>query len=151
MTEIGFYHLTRTPLDRALPQIIEKAMAAGKRSLVRAGSDERISLLNSLLWTYDPDSFLPHGTAREGDPADHPILLATSEENVNGAQVLILTDGVEAENPAAFERCLEMFEGGDPSAVDVARSHWRLYKEKGFALTYWQQSEAGGWEKKAEG
>ncbi len=151
MTEIGFYHLTRTPIDRALPQILKKAASAGKRSLVRTGSEERVAVLNMLLWTYDPASFLPHGTLQDGDPADHPVFLSTSENNANNAEVLILTDGVEAEQPEAFERCLEMFDGGDPAAVDRARAHWRIYRDKGYSLTYWQQSETGGWEKKADG
>ena len=151
MTDIGFYHLTRTPLERALPQILEKALASGKRTLVRAGSPERVAFLNTSLWTYDPASFLPHGTASDGTPADHPILLTASDGNANGAEILVLTDGAEASDLATFERCLEMFDGRDQAAVELARSHWRRYKDDGFSLTYWQQSETGGWEKKAEG
>lgn len=151
MTDIGFYHLTQTPLERALPQILEKAVASGKRTVVRAGSDERVAFLNALLWTYDPASFLPHGTEREGDPEEQPIWLTAAGDNANGAQILVLTDGVEAADIDGFERCLEMFDGRDPDAVAVARDHWRDYREKGFGLTYWQQSESGGWEKKADG
>mgnify|MGYP003673499086 CR=1 FL=1 len=151
MTEIGFYHLTQTPLERALPQILEKALASGKRTVVRAGSDERVAFLNAMLWTYDPASFLPHGTEREGEPDEHPIWLTASDDNANGAEILVLTDGVEAPDIDGFERCFEMFDGRDPAAVQVARDHWRLYQDKGFGLTYWQQSETGGWEKKADG
>jgi DNA polymerase III subunit chi len=151
VTDIGFYHLTKSPLERALPQILEKALASGKRTLVRAGSEERVAFLNNALWTYDPASFLPHGTVSEGDPSDHPILLTASDDNTSGAEILVLTDGAEAPDLAAFERCLEMFDGKDQAAVEVARGHWKSYKEQGFPLTYWQQSETGGWEKKTEG
>ncbi len=37
MTEIGFYHLRASPLDRALPQLLEKAYAGGHRVVVLAG------------------------------------------------------------------------------------------------------------------
>ena len=151
MTDIGFYHLTQTPLERALPQILEKAVASGKRTIVRVGSDERVAFLNAMLWTYDPASFLPHGTLREGDPEEQPVWLTAAGDNANGAQILVLTDGVEATDIDGFERCLEIFDGRDPSAVTVARDHWRDYRAKGFGLTYWQQSESGGWEKKADG
>ena len=151
MTDIGFYHLTKTPLERALPQILEKALASGKKTLVRSGSEDRAAFLNSALWTYDPASFLPHGTMSEGDPAEHPILLTASDDNTNGAEILVLTDGAGAPDLAVFERCLEMFDGRDQAAVEVARGHWKSYKEQGFHLTYWQQSDTGGWEKKTEG
>ena len=149
MTEIGFYHLTRTPLANALPKLLERVLAAGKRALVRAGSPERVEFLNAALWTYDPASFLPHGTAREGEAPDQPIWLTAGDDNPNGAQILVLTDGMAAGDLAGWERCLGMCDGNDPAAVEAARARWQAYKEGGHALTYWQQTERGGWEKKA--
>lgn len=151
MTEIGFYHLTRTPLERALPKLLEKVLGAGKRAVVRVGSDERVAFLNGALWTYDSASFLPHGTAKEGEALDQPIWLTADEENPNGAQILVLTDGAEAADVDAFERCLEMFDGREQQAVEAARVRWRAYTDAGHSLTYWQQSDRGGWEQKAEG
>ncbi len=148
MTEIGFYHLTRSRLDHALPKLLEKVLASGARAVVRAGSKERIGFLNAHLWTWDAASFLPHGSPREGDAADQPVWLTTEEENPNDARVLVLTDGVEAGDIADFARCLEMFDGNDDAAVAAARGRWRAYAEAGHALTYWQQTEQGGWEKK---
>ena len=66
MTEVGFYHLTRSTLDEALPRLLEKAYAAGNRVLVRVGDPERLELLNRALWTYGKESFLPHGTRSDG-------------------------------------------------------------------------------------
>ena len=122
MTEIGFYHLTRTPLERALPKLLEKVLGAGKRAVVRVGSDERVAFLNGALWTYDSASFLPHGTAKEGEALDQPIWLTADEENPNGAQILVLTDGAEAADVDAFERCLEMFDGREQQAVEASTS-----------------------------
>lgn len=151
MTEIGFYHLTRTPLERALPRILEKVLEAGKRAVVITGSDERAQLLNGVLWTYDQDSFLPHGTAREGEPDSQPIWLTAEDENPNGAEIVVLTEGERAAELGAFERCLDMFDGNDPAAVEAARGRWRAAREAGHTVTYWQQTAQGGWEKKAEG
>ncbi len=148
MTEIGFYHLTRSRLEQALPKLLEKVLASGARAVVRAGSEERVGFLNNLLWTYDAASFLPHGSARDGAASDQPVWLASDAGNPNGAGVLVLTDGVAAADIDGFERCLEMFDGNDPAAVDAARAHWRSYREAGHALTYWQQAEEGGWVKK---
>ena len=150
MTDIGFYHLTRTPLERALPKLLEKVIGAEKRAVVRAGSTERVDFLNAALWTYDSASFLPHGTAREGDAAEQPIWLTDQAERPNDAQILVLTDNVTADDLDDFERCLEMFDGRDREAVEAARSRWRQYSDTKHNLTYWQQTEQGGWELKAD-
>ena len=147
MAEIGFYHLLKTPLERALPRLLERARGQGYRVVVRAASAERIEHLNALLWTYDESSFLPHGSARDGNPASQPIWLTERDENPNGANLLVLVDGVEAADVSGFDRCLDLFDGADPDAVAAARERWRRAKAAGHALTYWQQTGAG-WEKK---
>src|SRR5437764_1285070 len=148
MAEIGFYHLISTPLERALPRLLERAQAQRLRILVRAASAERVEHLNALLWTYDDAGFLPHGSARDGNPAEQPIWLSDRAENPNGATILFLVDGVEAEDIADFARCIDMFDGNDETAVEAARARWRRAQATGHALTYWQQTPAG-WEKKA--
>ena len=90
MTDIAFYHLQKWPLDKALPKLLEKTLEAGKRAVVMAGSQERLRALNTLLWTYGRDSWLPHGTAREGNAEDQPVWLTTDDENPNGAVFLFL-------------------------------------------------------------
>ncbi|MGE0714457.1 MAG: DNA polymerase III subunit chi [Alphaproteobacteria bacterium] len=149
MTDVGFYHLTRTPLERALPKLLEKAAASGRRAVVLAASPERVEALNALLWTYDPGSFLPHGSARDGRPADQPIWLTTADERPNGATLLVLVDGTSSARLSDYERCLDLFDGGDPEAVAAARDRWKAAKAVGHALTYWQQTDQGGWQKKA--
>lgn len=149
MTDIAFYHLEKSPLEKALPRLLEKTLQAGKRAVVMAGSDARVQALNSNLWTYHQDSWLPHGTAKEGSSADQPIWLTAQDENPNGAQYLFLTDGATSEAVAQFERCFELFDGNDPASVTAARERWTRYKEAGHTLTYWQQTAGGGWEKKS--
>ncbi len=149
MTDIGFYHLQRSPLERALPKLLEKVLAAGKRAVLKAGSEDRVEALNALLWTYDKAGFLPHGSRKDGHAEAQPVWLTELDENPNAAQVLILTDGAGSDDIAGYERCLDMFDGNDPEAVQAARGRWKACKEAGHAVTYWQQTERGGWEKKA--
>lgn len=149
MTDVGFYHLQRSPLEQALPKLLEKVLGAGLRAVLKAGSEDRVEALNSLLWTYDQRGFLPHGSRKDGHAEQQPVWLTELEENPNGATVLILTDGASSEAVADYERCLDMFDGNDPEAVQAARARWRAYKAAGHAVTYWQQTERGGWENKA--
>jgi DNA polymerase-3 subunit chi len=149
VTEIRFYHLTRTPLERALPALLERALAAGMRSVVIAGSEERVEALNQLLWTYEERSFLPHGSKRDGRPERQPVWLTTEDENPNGATCLVLTDGAVSNRVGEYQRCLDLFDGQDPAAVDAARARWKAWKDAGHALSYWQQDESGRWMQKA--
>jgi DNA polymerase-3 subunit chi len=146
LTEIRFYHLRTTALDRALPLLLEKLLARGDRVVVMAGSDERVAALDTALWTYEERSFLPHGTARDGSPEDQPIWLTTTAENPNGAKVLVLTEGATAED-GGWSMVLEIFDGNSDDAVAAARTRWKAHKDAGHELTYWKQDEGGRWEK----
>ena len=149
MTDIGFYHLERSPLERALPKLLEKVLDAGKRAVVVAGSEERVEALNAALWTYDQGSFLPHGSARDGNAAEQPIWLTAADDNPGEAEILVLTDGAVSDRVGGYERCLEMFDGKDEEAVASARASWKSYTDAGHAVTYWRQTDRG-W-KKADG
>jgi len=150
MTEIRFYHLERSPLERVLPKMLETALQRNWRAVVLARSDERVEALNTLLWVYDKDGFLPHGSRKEGHADRQPVWLTTEEENPNGAHVAFLVDGASLEDPSAFALCCELFDGADSDAVARARAHWVAAKSAGHDVTYWQQT-ASGWEQKAAG
>lgn len=147
MTDISFYHLQKWPLEAALPKLLEKVSDTGMRAVVVTGSTERVEFISSRLWTFRPDSWLPHGSAADGRPADQPIWLTAEDENPNGSDVLILTDGATSGQVASFARVLEMFDGNDPEAVQSARDRWKTYKADGHSVTYWRQTDRGGWEK----
>jgi DNA polymerase-3 subunit chi len=148
VTEIRFYHLQRQRLEDALPALLEKGRERGHRIVVLAATPERVRALDALLWTYRPESFLAHGSAASGMAEDQPIWLTASEECPNGADMLVLVEGAEAD-VTRYALCCEMFDGLDEEAVAAARGRWARYKEAGHGLTYWQQGERGGWEKRA--
>ena len=148
MTEIRFYHLQKQRLEDALPGLLEKARERGHRIVVQAGSAERVKMLDSLLWTYRPETFLAHAAGPASSAPEQPIWLTAAEECPNGADLLILVDGATAD-PAPYTLCCEMFDGLDDGAVDAARQRWAAYKAAGHMLTYWQQTDRGGWEKRA--
>ncbi|MBL8661064.1 MAG: DNA polymerase III subunit chi [Rhodospirillales bacterium] len=149
MTEVAFYHLQRAPLDAVLPRLLERTLAANRRALVLVGSAERVEALAGLLWTYRSDSWLPHGTVKDGTAADQPIWLSDKDDNPNAATYLFLTDGAGSLRMAEFERCFDLFDGNDEAAVAAARERWTALKVGGHTLTYWQQDGQGKWEKRA--
>lgn len=146
MTEIGFYHLTRSTLEQALPRLLGRVLALEQRAIVLCASEARLKSLDDTLWTCAEPDWLPHGT---GDGALQPIFLTLADAPPpNGAQHLFLTEGTESAHLALFSRAFDLFDGGDEDAVAAARRRWAAAKAAGHALTYWQQGERG-WEKKA--
>ncbi len=149
MTEVSFYHLQNSPLERALPKLLERTVESGKRAVVLVRSEERAESLADLLWTYDPAAWLPHGTVKDGDAADQPVWLTAEDANPNGATFLFLADGADSVQLASYDRCFDLFDGNDPEAVAAARTRWKARLVAGHTLRYWQQTERGGWEEKA--
>lgn len=147
MTEIRFYHLTRKRLEQALPELLEKTLERGLRAVVLAGSDDRVEDLTNHLWTYKPEGFLPHGSAKDGHADRQPIWLTTMDERPNNATFLFLTDGTQTSRVEEYERICDIFDGNDDEAVAAARKRWGVYKSAGHHLSYWQQSDKG-WEDK---
>jgi len=151
MTEVRFYHLTRTPLDQALPQMLEKTLVRGQRAVGRAASEARGEALSARLGSYNDRAFLPHGSVRDGHAALQPIWLTDADENPNKAQVLFLSDGATSQRMGEFDTCVDLFDGNDAAAVAAARERWQRYKADGHVVVYFQQDERGRWEEKARG
>lgn len=146
--EVWFYHLERTGLDQALPELLEKTLQRGWKAIVRSSVRERIEHLDGWLWSYRDDSFLPHAPIDEAGAERQPILLTTGAENPNAADALFLVDGAEPGELAAFKRCVVLFDGGDDDQLRNARAQWSAVKAKSFPVSYWKQ-QARGWEKQA--
>jgi len=150
MTEVLFYHLHRLPLERVLPTLLERSLERGWRVVVQASSEEQMEALDAHLWTFSEDGFLPHGTWREAEAPEQPILLTVNDDNPNAATVRFLVDGAPVPRDAsAYIRIVLMFDGEDPDAVEAARVQWGEAKSSGFDVTYWQPDEQGRWQRKA--
>ena len=149
MAEISFYRLTNSTLEEGLPVLLKKTLDAGKRAVVMAETSERLDTLSSILWTAEPDSWIPHGSLKDGHPEHQPIWLTISWENPNQATYLFLTDGATAESLEGFERCFDLFDGNEIASVKAARDRWTELKSAFHDRNYWQQNGQGNWEKKA--
>lgn len=146
MTEILFYHLRGQTPEQVLPALLQKSLERGWRAVVQASSPERLEALDAHLWTWRDDAFLPHGTWREAEATEQPVLLTLNEDNPNGAAVRFLIEGATVPGDAsAYQRVVLLFDGEDPEALDRARTHWTEAKSAGFEVTYWQMDEKGTW------
>ncbi len=148
MAEIGFYHLTRSTIEQALPALLGRTLAAGQRAVVRCASHERVAALDTALWLCPEPDWLPHGTSQSGHADLQPIWLTTDDAAPNGARFLFLIDSTSSARLDQYQRVFDLFDGNDPAGLAAARDRWRAARAAGHQLTYWQQG-ARGWEKKA--
>ena len=149
MTEVLFYHLQDMTLENVLPPLLEKSLERGWRVVVQSTSEERADALDTHLWTYRDDSFLPHATWRVGDAAEQPIVLTAGEGNPNRANVRILVDSAALPvDSESYQRLVLVFNGDDSDALAAARGAWTDCKTRGFEVTYWQADERGRWQRR---
>lgn len=151
MTEISYYHLTKSKVENALPALVEKAVEKKYRVIVQVGNKERCEAIDALLWTYKDDNFLAHAAeGNDNKPQDQPIWITTDKKNANGANLRFLIDNVEIQDPEQYDRVIRMFDGHDTEAVNKAREIWKHEKEAGYKLNYWQQDDNGKWINKTQ-
>ena len=147
MSRIDFYHLQKQTLEEVLPKLLMKSCSSGKKVVVKIGTEERLEQMNSYLWTFQDESFLPHGSKKDGFAEQQPIWLTLQDDNPNAAEFLFLIDGAQAipDKTANYERIFNIFDG---NAEDKARKLWKEYKTAGFDVFYWQQDNSGKWQQK---
>lgn len=146
MSEIGFYHLTRTTLEDALPALLGRTLDAGQRAVIRCRDAAQVKQLDEALWKAKTPLWLPHGSQTMGHGPRQPIWLTRGDDVPNGARFLFLLDGGVEQGLEEFDRIFTLFDGNDPQAVTRARTFWTNVKQAGHSLAYWQQQERG-WKK----
>jgi len=149
MPEVRFYHLQRQGLEEALPKLVEKIYSTGLKVIIKTADVEMQDKLDRALWEYSSASFIPHDISGCKQSDIQPIYLTTVDENPTKATIQIIVNAAESNITQDFERCLYMFDGRDENIVTAARTAWKALKDKDWEMSYWQQREVGGWEKKA--
>jgi DNA polymerase-3 subunit chi len=150
MTETLFYHLERRSLEDILPGLVEKSLQRGWRAAIKTDSAERSDALDTLLWTYDDQSFLPHAQLGDGEPSAQPVLITVEEGNPNSANIVFYVGGAMPGDWTALDglaRVVLLFDGRDEAALAAARAAWKEAKASGHDATYWKESPSGKFEK----
>jgi DNA polymerase-3 subunit chi len=134
VTEIAFHFNAPDRLAYTC-RLLRKAVASGAR-LVVTGPAEALDRLDTELWTFSATDFVPHCRV-QAEPAllaASPVVLAGDPAAAPHQQVLL---NLGAEVPAGFERFERVIEvvGLDDADRLQARTRWRHYADRGYAMT----------------
>ena len=119
-------------------ELAKKAYAANQPMLVLARDMEQAERLDDLMWSFEPDAFIPHEIAGtgfddapdgEGDEAD--VLIAPPEIDAPLRPLVLNLRDAAVEGD--FTRVLEVVPAA-PSAREPLRERWKQYKARGFTL-----------------
>ncbi len=145
-----FYHLTRSPPEKTLADLIGRALGQGWRVMLRGTNAERLAWFDQTLWLDPEDGFLPHGMEGGAQDARQPVLIGQGPI-ANAAQALMLIGGAETTvaEAAGLERVWVLFDGADEAAVDAARGLWKRLTDGGIPAQYWSE-KTGKWAMEAE-
>jgi len=139
MTRVDFYVLEESAeqaRERFACRLAEKAWRLKHRVYLYAASPAEARHLDSLLWTFNDRSFLPHVLdAPDLDPelaAATPVRVGAGEPAFE-AELLVNLGG---DVPLFFSRFARVAEivGGDEARRALARERFRFYRDRGYAM-----------------
>jgi DNA polymerase-3 subunit chi len=145
--EISFYHLTTTKFVNALPKILDKIVSSQKRAVIVFPDEQKMDEMNLYLWSFSTKTVIPHGSSKDEFKEEQPVYLTVSNDNPNGASIVVVPVTMDYDKLNEFEKCLFIFDGNDENELSLAREKWKRFKEADYSLTYWKQDIKGAWQK----
>jgi DNA polymerase-3 subunit chi len=137
MTEVSFYLLS-TEYERQRQlfacKLIEKAYRSGCYCSVLTNSEADSQVLDELLWTFRPTSFIPHEIYRGDVPEFANTILITDRLIPQAWQTVIIN--LSLSPPADLSHTARLLEILDNNQFfkQAGRERYRYYKQLGLSL-----------------
>jgi DNA polymerase III subunit chi len=148
MATTTFYtHLT--DLISFACRLTQKVYRTGQKVLVWLPDDESVQQFDQALWSFSPNSFIPHEIwlSSQDELADLPIvLLACGSElpKVSENSIIInLADIFWCDAPQPPQRVLELV-SADLDSLAAARQRFRTYQKAGYIIEHHDMRKKDG-------
>jgi len=137
MTEILFVEVTTNRLEFRVCELAEGIYARGERLQILAPDSAQASRLDDLLWSFRPDSFIPHGLLKPaGANPTLPVVITTREEPVPGIRHLIMLELASPEFTRSFVEAIHLVVVDNRERREASRRYWVQLREAGFTLRH---------------
>jgi DNA polymerase III subunit chi len=138
MLEVSFYILPSASLperDLFTCKLVEKAYRQGVYSFILTTSMEHIQIMDDLLWTFRPNSFVPHQCYANRQASDlQQVLISAALSDVPQGATLINLSPQYPEPLTHFDRILEII-NQEPQILQAGRNRYRQYQQADAKLT----------------
>ena len=114
-------------------RLAEKAWQTGHQVLIRAAAEFEAQRMDDLLWTYRPDSFVPHGLCSNPLNTGLPVLVGDGGEPEGEVDILI---NLGHSVPLYYDRCTRIAEvvGNSIEAREAGRERYRFYRDRNCSM-----------------
>lgn len=145
MTGIDFHFNTPDKVGYAC-RLLRKAVAARGARVVVVADPPTLDAIDAALWEFSPVDFIAHcrADAESGLVHRSPVILSSSCAMQLPHQQVVVNLGAPV--PAGFERFDRLVDivSSDDEDRQLARSRWRHYADRGYAITRHDFAGGGG-------
>jgi DNA polymerase-3 subunit chi len=148
MAELRIYHLTAQSVTDGLPGLLQTALSRDLWCHLYVPDDAWAEKIADHLWTYRQDSFLPHGTKKDGMAGHQPVWISPELETPNQSDVRFVMDGAEigVNHLNQIDLTCVLFDESDTAARQKARRLWSDSDDiDGLSRIYYRQDDIGKW------
>ncbi len=135
MTRIDFYILADEQEAARLHfacRLIDKARHMGNQVYVCSRDESQAQELDQLLWTFRPESFIPHQLHTKDDDTGS-VLIGWGEDCSNHHGLLINLSHQVPEYFSRFERLVEVV-CQQQDVLEATRKHYGFYRDRGYPI-----------------
>lgn len=134
--QVDFYLLSgETVNDKLLfaCKLVEKAYKLGHQVFIYCSNIEETHTLDDLLWSFKPESFIPHNIQGEGPEPPPAIQLGYTTEPRGFNEILLNLSPSIPSFYSRFSRVMEIV-SADADCKELSRQRYREYKKQGLSL-----------------
>lgn len=137
MRNCTFMDIRTSSREKKIFEIIERLYNDGSTALLFTSSEERANELDSFLWTFRQESFIPHRIFLydEENPLEK-VAIVFREFNPLETKNLIADAPCSLKFALKFDQVYDFVDHSTKEKLEASRERYKIYKGKDFNLHY---------------
>ena len=134
-----FYNSSHRNVVADISRLIEKLFKEKNRILVCCEDQEAVEAIDTFLWAYREDGFIPHSIVTKEKLPDYPVLITTDIHEDYEHDVLLALNGVliKEKDWRKFSKAYYFFDDQENKEKENAREMWKSFSALNIVCNYW--------------